>query len=95
MLAGRVSTAAPTLSPFFAHPPVSTLLCPPSCVCLADWQELAEYKQESTELKNQDFTIRKMEERARELEAQLEERDRQLAEQQKSAEAEMQERLVL
>ncbi|KAI3427262.1 hypothetical protein D9Q98_007195 [Chlorella vulgaris] len=58
-------------------------------------QELAEYKQESTELKNQDFTIRKMEERARELEAQLEERDRQLAEQQKSAEAEMQERLVL
>ncbi|KAL4853646.1 hypothetical protein ACK3TF_005368 [Chlorella vulgaris] len=58
-------------------------------------QELAEYKQESTELKNQDFTIRKLEERARELEAQLEERDRQLAEQQKSAEAEMQERLVL
>ncbi|EFN56705.1 hypothetical protein CHLNCDRAFT_144082 [Chlorella variabilis] len=57
-------------------------------------QELAEYKQESTELKNQGFTIRRLEERARELEAQLEEKDRQLAEQQKSAEAEMQERLV-
>lgn len=43
--------------------------CPPPVSNL--WQELAEYKQESTELKNQEFTIRRLEERARELEAQL------------------------
>ncbi|KAI7841244.1 hypothetical protein COHA_005081 [Chlorella ohadii] len=57
-------------------------------------QELAEFRQESTELKNQGVTIRRLEERARELEAALAEKDRQLAEQQKSAEAELQDRLV-
>ncbi|PRW51060.1 CASP-like [Chlorella sorokiniana] len=57
-------------------------------------QELAEFRQESTELKNQGVTIRRLEERARELEAAVAEKDRQLAEQQKSAEAELQGRLV-